>query len=171
MGYVMPAETLTLLEGYEDEADSLAARQLQQQQPFVQQSVAAATPSTAAAAAAAAAASGEALPVRAPTAMPVLQPVVSAADQGSPASSEHAEQGPAGALPHAASEAGAAAPQQGASQQQQQQQQAQGESPATDPADTRFMRQMREAYLRTQQLRTMIEWGRSAMGRYHPGEA
>lgn len=26
-----------------------------------------------------------------------------------------------------------------------------------------------QAYLRTQQLRTMIEWGRAAMGRYHQG--
>ncbi len=32
----------------------------------------------------------------------------------------------------------------------------------TDPAPL-------QAYLRTQQLRTMIEWGRAAMGRYHEG--
>lgn len=31
-----------------------------------------------------------------------------------------------------------------------------------------FRSQMQEAHLRTQQLRKAIDWGRSAMGRYHP---
>jgi len=37
-----------------------------------------------------------------------------------------------------------------------------------DPQQARYERQMQVAFLRTQQLRTMIEWGDSAIERYNP---
>lgn len=148
MGYVMPAETLTLLEGYEEDADA-AER--------------AAAAAVAPAAALDAAASGVALPlalgqpsVHVPAAMAVASGAAPAAarEAGSDGTA-------AGAIP-----VSAAAP--AASGSPTQLEAAAAAAAPPDPAAQRFRRQMQEAYLRTQQLRTMIEWGRAAMGKYHP---
>jgi len=122
MGYVLPAETLTLLEGFEEEAEAMARSA---QQHKLQQ---------------------------------LLLPRHPAHQQQQP---QHGEQ----------------------NQQQQSQQQRDAENSGSASSTSsstslservnrekmeRFRAQMQEAHLRTQQLRKAIDWGRSAMGRYHP---
>lgn len=130
MGYVLPQEVITLLEGYEEDADAadraafLAARAADGHQHHQPHHAPAAELATAATA---------------------------AADSGAGALSAFTasteEDSGAGAAGAAAGDA------------------------SSDPVADRLRRQMQEAYLRTQQLRTMIEWGRAAMGRYHQGGA
>ncbi len=118
MGYVQPAETVTLLDGFEEEADSLIARQKEASELMAR-------------------------PQGKPQALDALLRQQRALQQ------LQQQQG--------SSQAGAAAGGTGGSTA----------APALDPAAERVRRQMQQAYLRTQQLRTMIEWGRDAMGRYH----
>mmetsp|Transcript_2426 Transcript_2426/g.6180 ORF Transcript_2426/g.6180 Transcript_2426/m.6180 type:complete len:1385 (-) Transcript_2426:794-4948(-) len=138
MGYVMPAETLTLLEGYEEDADAWEAAEAALQQ---------ATHAHIAA---------EQLP----------QLVQVAAERGTGLGMHHHAHGKGAPVAAAV----AAAVREGESGGEEEEGgEPSAPAPPVDPAAERFRRQMQEAYLRTQQLRTMIEWGRAAMGRYHPG--
>jgi hypothetical protein len=141
MGYLIPAESLTLLEGFEEEATSLLARQAE---------------------AGALMARGAANP---PAAVSVDASSSSTSFSSTDAGQSSLASATVGSIDGAAAAAGLQSPAPSPS--------APPSAPpgagaaALDPAAERVRRQMQQAYLRTQQLRTMIEWGRDAMGRYH----